>query len=335
MKASLKIDKGEIFNRSTLLDLIAIIVGSALWVIAVDAIVMPNGLLSGGFTGIAIMLNYKFSFFPVSLVVFLMNIPILLWAFKEINLRFVCYSLLGVTLQSIFLELFKGMPSYTNNVLMACIFGGLIAGLGAGLIIRRRGSSGGMDVLGIVIKKRYAFSVGTVGTAFNAVIIGVSSLLYGIEIAMYTFIFIAVCNYATDKTIEGISKRYTAMIICEKPDEMKMAIFQRIHRGLTFIHGTGAFSGVRRQIIYCVVNQYELATLKQVIYDIDDKAFMTLSETTEVYGSFKKKGAMSLEALKAVEQENIEDILAPRKPKDPGSKDIASVTLKEDDVSLK
>ena len=203
------------------------------------------------------------------------------------------------------------MPSYTNDVLLACIFGGLIAGVGAGLIIRRRGSSGGSDILGIVIKKRYSFSVGTVGIAFNALVIGASVFLYGLEIAMYTLIFIFVCNFATDKTIEGLSKRYTAFIITEKPEEMKKEIFQSVHRGLTFIHGTGAFSGIRRNIIYCVINQYELANLKDILHNVDPNAFMTLTEAKDIYGSFRRKGAYNLESLKALEQEELDRVLAP------------------------
>lgn len=306
-----QVKKEDFINRATFLDLICIIIGSVLWVIAVDAIVIPNNLLSGGLTGIAIMVNYGFPVLPVSVLVYVLNIPILLWAIKDISPRLIFYTIVAITLQSVMLELFKHMPSYTNDVLLACIFGGLIAGVGAGLIIRRRGSSGGSDILGIVIKKRYSFSVGTVGIAFNALVIGASVFLYGLEIAMYTLIFIFVCNFATDKTIEGLSKRYTAFIITEKPEEMKKEIFQSVHRGLTFIHGTGAFSGIRRNIIYCVINQYELANLKDILHNVDPNAFMTLTEAKDIYGSFRRKGAYNLESLKALEQEELDRVLAP------------------------
>ena len=310
------LDKAAIFNRGTLMDFLAIILGSALWVFAVDAIVIPNDLLSGGLTGIAIMINYALPVVPVSIMVYALNIPVLLWAIRDITPRFIVYTVFAVTIQSIFLEAFKNLPSYTGDIMLACIFGGLIAGIGAGLIIRYRGSSGGSDVVGIIIKKRFGYSVGTVGNIVNAVIIGLSSILYGLEIAMYTFIFIAVCNLATDKTIEGLSKRYSAMIISEKPRELKDEIFQRVHRGVTFIDGSGAFSGVRRQIIFCVVNQYELATLKEIIHDVDPRAFMSLSETKEVYGTFFKKGAKNREELKKLEDEALAEVLAHRTPRD-------------------
>lgn len=311
MKGKFAIDKKSIFNLGTFIDLLAATVGSALWVIAVDAIVIPNDLLSGGLTGIAILINYILPFLPVSVLIYVFNMPLLIWAWRDINPRFILYTVYAVTIQSIFLETFKNMPSYTGDTMLACLFGGLCAGIGAGLIIRYHGSSGGSDVIGIVIKKRYGYSVGTVGTILNAVIVGLSAI-YGLEIAMYTFIFIAVCNIATDKTIEGLSKRYTAIIISEKPEEMKNEIFQRVHRGVTFLDGRGAFSGVRRQIIYCVVNQYELATLKDIIREVDANAFMALSETNEVYGYFYKKGTKNKTNLKELENKVLEDVLAPR-----------------------
>lgn len=316
MKKSLSFNKKAIFNKVTLLDLLTIIFGSACWVIAVDCLLIPNALLSSGLTGIAIMVNYALPFIPVSVLVYALNLPVLFWAWRDINPRFIAYTVIAITIQSIFLELFLKLPTYTGDIFLACLFGGLIAGIGAGLIIRRGGSSGGSDVIGIVIKKRFGYSVGTVGNVLNAVIIGLSSILYGLEIAMYTFIFIAVCNFATDKAIEGLSKRYTAMIISNKPEVMKEGIFARIHRGVTFIDGRGAFSGVRRQVIYCVVNQYELATLKEIIRDVDPQAFMTLTETTEVYGAFFHNSIKQRADLKELENQVLADVLAPRTPRD-------------------
>lgn len=316
MKKSLSFNKKAIFNKVTLLDLLAIIFGSACWVFAVDCLLIPNALLSSGLTGIAIMVNYGLPFIPVSVMVYILNVPVLIWAWRDINPRFIAYTLVAITIQSLFLELFLKLPTYTGDIFLACLFGGLIAGIGAGLIIRRGGSGGGSDVIGIVIKKRFGYSVGTVGNILNAVIIGLSSILYGLEIAMYTFIFIGVCNFATDKAIEGLSKRYTAMIISNKPETIKEGIFARIHRGVTFIDGRGAFSGVRRQVIYCVVNQYELATLKEIIRDVDPQAFMTLTETTEVYGAFFQKSIKHRADVKELENQVLADVLAPRTPRD-------------------
>lgn len=285
----MKLTKKSIFNKNTLFDLCSIFLGSILWVVAINALLVPNGLLSGGFTGIAIILNNCWSFIPIAAAVYVMNIPALFWALKELNKRFLFYTVFAVTIQAILLELLKNMPYYDGDVMLAAIFAGVLGGIGGGLIIRRSGSSGGTDIIGVIVKKKWGYSVGTVGMVFNFFVLGISAFLYGIEITMYTIIFLAVCSIATDKAIAGIRKNYTAMIVTRYPEKLKNAIFDQLHRGVTFLRGKGAFSGDQKDVIYCAINQYELATLKNLIYAIDPDVFMTITETTEIYGHFRNK----------------------------------------------
>ncbi len=306
----MKINPQTIFNKNTLFDLSVILVGSFLWVVAINALLVPNALLSGGFTGIAIIVNNFWPAIPLSVGVYVLNIPALLWAFKELNKRFLIYTGFAVTVQSLFIQLLEDIPYYSGEPLLAAIFAGVLGGIGGGAVIRRSGSSGGTDIIGIIVKKKWGYSVGTVGLIFNIFVLSACAFLYGLEIAMYTVIFIAICSMATDKAIQGISKRYTAMIITRHPNQMKTAIFDRLHRGVTFIHGKGAFSGDQKDILYCAINQYELAMLKDMLYTIDPDAFMTITETTEIYGHFRntfKETTM----LTAAEMENnaLNDVL--------------------------
>lgn len=277
----------SIFNKNTLFDLSSIFVGSVLWVVAINALLVPNGLLSGGFTGIAIIINNIWPKIPLSVAVYALNIPALIWAIKELNKRFLFYTVFAVTVQSLLIQLMENIPSYSGDVMLAAIFAGVLGGIGGGVVIRRSGSSGGTDIIGVIVKKKWGYSVGTVGFVFNIFVLTACAFLYGLEIAMYTVIFIAICSMATDKAIQGISKKYTAMIITRHPDQLKNAIFDRLHRGVTFLHGKGAFSGDQKDIVYCAINQYELAMLKDMLYTIDPDAFMTITETTEIYGHFR------------------------------------------------
>lgn len=279
----------KVFNKNTLFDLFAIGAGSVTWVIAVNALLVPNGLLSGGFTGIAIILNNLWSFIPISVAVYAMNIPALFWALKELNKRFLFYTVFAVTTQAVLLEVFKNMPAYHGDVMLAAIFAGILGGVGGGLVIRRSGSSGGTDIIGVIVKKKWGYSVGTVGMFFNIFVLGISAFLYGIEITMYTIVFIGLCSVFTDKAIAGLRKKYTAMIITSRPEALRDAIYNQLHRGVTFLKGKGAFSGDQKDILYCAMNQYELAVLKDLIYTIDPGVFMTLNETTEIYGHFRNK----------------------------------------------
>lgn len=308
----MKIQRQSIFNKNTLFDLAAITVGSFFWAFALRALIVPNGLLSGGFAGIAIILNNFWPAIPLSIAIYVLNIPALLWALKELNRRFLFYTVFAVTIQALFLALLKNIPYYNGDIMLAAIFAGVLGGIGGGVVIRRSGSSGGTDIIGIIVKKKWGYSVGTVSFVFNIFVLGACAFLYGLEIAMYTIIFIAICSMATDKAIQGISKKYTAMIITRHPDLLKTAIFDRLHRGVTFLHGKGAFSGDQKDIVYCAINQYELAMLKDMLYTIDPDAFMTITETTEIYGHFRNK-VKETAMLSAAEVENnaLNDVLEP------------------------
>ena len=283
-------------TRNFFFDLLMISIGSAMWVIGVLAFTLPNGLLSIGFTGVIMVVNHFIPQIPISIGVYILNVPFIFWAWKELNKRFLFWTFYAVTLQSVLLEVLKNMPTYTGDVLLAAIFAGVIGGIGSGLVIRRGGSGGGVEIIGIIVKKRLGYSVGTVGMIFNVCIVSCCAFIFGMVAAMYTIIFIALCAIMTDKAIAGLGKKYTAMIVTEYPEKMKNAIFDRLHRGVTFLNGRSAFSGDRRDVIYCAINQYELATLKDMIYTIDPNVFMTITETTEIYGHFRNKKGDALTA---------------------------------------
>lgn len=286
----------QFLNRSTLFDFFLITAGNVLVAFSFVVMVVPNGLLSMGFTGVAVILHRYVPMIPISLFYYLINIPIVIWAFRELNKRFLVYTFYSVTLQMVLMEVFKILPVYIGDLMLVSIFSAVIGGIGCGLIIRRGGSGGGVDILGIIMKKRRGMSVGTVSMIFNIFVVSLSALIYGIDIAMYTIIYIAVFSMLTDKAIAGMGKNFTVMIVTNEPDELKRVIFDRLHRGVTILRGKSAFSGDQKDILYCAVNQYELAVLKDMVYGIDPRVFMTIHETTEIYGHFRDKRGTALSA---------------------------------------
>ena len=284
------------FNRSTFFDLFLITAGNVLAAFSLVVMVVPNGLLSMGFTGIAVMINRFVPMLPISVIYYVMNIPIVIWAWKELNKRFLAYTFYSVTLQMVLMEAFKALPVYIGDMMLVSIFAAVIGGIGCGLIIRRGGSGGGVDILGIIMKKRRGMSVGTVSMIFNVFVVSLSALFFGVEIAMYTIIYIAVFSMLTDKSIAGLGKNFTVMIITNEPDELKKVIFDHLHRGVTILRGKSAFSGDQKDVLYCAINQYELAVLKDMVYSIDPNVFMTIHETTEIYGHFRDRRGTALTA---------------------------------------
>lgn len=272
--------------KQSILDIILIILGSASIALSFNVFIIPNNLVSGGVGGLAIITNHLTNW-SVGLFIFLYNIPIMIWARKSLNLRFIIYTIIAVILQAIFLDIITPKP-YTNDVLLASIFGGIIIGVGGGVIIRQYGSSGGIDVIGIVLRKKLGISIGTVSSITNLIIITLAALIYGLEPAMYTIISILIMGFSIDMVQEGLNKKHTAMIVSNHSDEIREAIIFQLNRGVTLMHGSGGFENTEKDILFCVVNQFELVNLKELILSIDDTAFMTFSEATEVLGRFSE-----------------------------------------------
>jgi len=272
--------------KQTLRDISFNILGSILIALAFNVFIIPNNLVSSGVGGLAIITNYLTGW-PVGLLIFLYNIPIMLWARKELNTRFIIYTVIAVTLQSVFLNYITPQP-YTNDVLLASIFGGILVGAGGGVIIKQYGSSVGVDVIAIVLRKKLGISIGTVSSLANLIVISLAALIFGLEPAMYTVISFLVGGLALDLVQEGLNKKHTAMIVSNRSQEIKEAIMFQLHRGVTLVHGSGGFEKTEKDIIFCVANQFELARLKELVLSIDSAAFMTISETTEVLGRFSE-----------------------------------------------
>ncbi|MDD4751646.1 MAG: YitT family protein [Desulfitobacteriaceae bacterium] len=268
-------------------DISQIVVGSVFIAVAYIVFIIPNNLLAGGVSGLAIITNH-FTGFSVAVLILLYNIPIIIWARKELRFRFIIYTIIAVTLQSLFLALLQDLSPYQNDILLASIFGGILTGIGSGIIIRHYGSSGGADVIAIVLKKKLGISVGTVSFIASLIVISLAGLIFGLEPAMYTLVSLFVVGQTIDFVQEGFNKKRTAMIVSDKSQEIKNAIISQLHRGVTLIHGTGGFANVKKDVIFCVVNQFELARLKEIVLGLDKNAFMTISETSEVLGMFNQ-----------------------------------------------
>lgn len=299
------------FNRSTFFDLFLITVGSVLTSFSLVVMVVPNGLLSMGFTGICVVTHHFIPVLPISALFYVINIPFVIWALKELNKRFLLYTFYAVTLQTALMEILTLLPVYlSDDLMLVSIFSAAIGGIGSGLVIRRGGSGGGVDILGIIMKKHRGLSVGTVSMIFNVFVVGISAFVFGLDIAMYTIIYIAVYSYLTDLSIAGTGKNYTVMIVTRDPEKMKNVIFDRLHRGVTFLKGKSAFSGDQKDVIYCAVNRYELAVLKDMVYSIDPDVFMIIHETIEICGHFRDKRGTALSAAE-VETHVVEEAQKP------------------------
>lgn len=265
--------------------LVSIIIGGLLCAIAINGFFIPNQLLSGGTGGIAIMIHYL-SGLPTGLLVFLINIPIFAVGFKIVDRDFVFYSFISMFAMSLLLNLTEGIGSFiqVNDLLLESVFGGVLNGLGMGIMFRNKASQGGLDIIAAILKKKFNIDIGSALMGVNIVIIGLSSVLFGIRPAMYTLIGLYIAYKLLDKVQSGIDTNQSVMLISNKPDEVAKEIFDQLGRGATFLKGEGAYTHDNKKIIYCTVTSTQVGKLKEIVKGIDEDAFINISDSKEVKG---------------------------------------------------
>jgi len=252
---------------------------------SINLFVVPSHLLTGGVTGIA-MIFYYLAELPIGLQTFVYNLPLLIASYKLLGKNYTVDVVLGTVFFSFCLDATRFLNTYApaDDLMLASIFGGVFNGLGYGIVFRMNGSTGGFDILGAIIKKYYSMNMGTVIFAFNCVIVSIAGILFGIEPAMFTLICMYTNSIVTDKVIAGLNRRKAVLIVSEKSKEIADGIMNEVKRGVTFLHGQGAFSGSERNVVMVVVSLTQIAKLKIVVNAIDRNAFMIIMSASEVMG---------------------------------------------------
>ncbi len=271
--------------------IIIVIAGAFLTALGMNLFLIPANVYSSGFTGIAqlissVLRDYTPIHLSMGLLLLLLNIPVAILGWKRVGKTFTVYSFISVLLSSLFLELIP-VKQLSHNILLNAVFGGVIMAIGIGITLKWGASTGGLDVIAMVLSRMKDKPIGPYMFALNSIIIITAGFLYGWEKALYTLVFL----YTSTRVIDTIHTRHsklTAFIITKKADEMKKAIYAKLVRGITLIPGKGAFSNETRDIMMIVITRYELFDLERVIKEVDPKAFTNIIQTTGVYGFFRK-----------------------------------------------
>ncbi|MGM9965918.1 YitT family protein [Rummeliibacillus sp. POC4] len=266
-------------------NIITIIFGSVLIGFAYNFLLIPHKILSGGLSGIAMMLGI-ITPLNTGLLNFVLNLPLLIIGYFKLGKRFIGYTILSVIVLSTSLYI---IPVYelSNDPILASLFGGVIAGVGVGIIFRASGSSGGFDIIGMLLTKKRDFPLGSVISGMNAIVIIISGFVFSWDAALLTLVSI----YATGKAIDLIhtnNLKLTVMIVTSKGDDMKDKLFSKLYRGITIMNGQGAYTGEERKILITVITRYQLSEVKNTIREVDPHAFVNITETKQVIGSFNR-----------------------------------------------
>ncbi len=262
-----------------------IIAGSIIAAFSMRLFIIPNGLLAGGVSGLALILHYLTQI-EVSLLIVLINIPIFIFGWFHLHRGYMLRSIIGVAGFTLFIRLFAGLPPqvFPEELILPALFGGFVNGIGFGLIFRGRGSTGGTDIISLILHRRYSYGVGTLNLAFNIIIIVSGIFIYDFRLVGYTIISMFVTGIVIDRIQLGFNRGMWVMIVSQYPDQIKQAIIKRLRRGVTILHGEGGYTNTALKIVITTVSRTQLAKLKDIVAEIDEHAFVTVSETAEVLG---------------------------------------------------
>lgn len=279
-----RLTKRKIFQRALL-----ITIGAALMGVGLEIFLVPNNVIDGGITGISIMLSYLTGI-KLGVFLFILNIPFFFIGYKQIGKTFALSTLYGIIILSITTTLLHPVPAFTQDILLATVFGGIILGVGVGIVIRYGGSLDGTEILAILFNKKLPFSVGEMIMFFNLFILGSAGFVFTWDRAMYSLIAYFVAFKTIDITITGLDESKSVWIISDRSKMIGDAIMNRLGRGVTYINGEGAYSGDEKKVIFCVINRLEEAKLKEIVMECDQNAFLAVADIAEVRGGrFKKK----------------------------------------------
>ncbi|WP_257009832.1 YitT family protein [Evansella halocellulosilytica] len=264
-----------------------ILLGTAIMSFGLVYFNMENNLADGGFTGITLILYFMFNIDPAysNLV---LNIPLFIIGWKILGRNAFIYTLIGTIAVSIFLWLFQrykfvSLPLY-DDMTLAALFAGVFIGVGLGIVFRYGGTTGGVDIIAKLGFKYWGWSMGKTMFLFDAAVITSSLIYLNYREAMYTLLAVFVAAKVIDLIQQGAYSGKAAMIISEKAPQIADAILQEMDRGATILKGKGSFTGVEREVLYCVVGRNEMVRLKNLIAKVDPHAFVTLGDVQDVMG---------------------------------------------------
>ena len=272
-------------KNNKIIEIMQIILGTAITAYSTSLVLLPNKLSTGGFSGIGTVIHYLFDI-KIGTAVFLLNMPIFIIAYFKAGKKFFFHSILGTIFLSIFLNLFGNFKPLTGDRFLACIYGGVISGIGSAITLRANGSTGGSELLARIIKAyKQDLSVSNIIAILDFLIITLNVIVFRkIEIGLYSAIAIFISGKMLDIFFEGINFAKMLLIISPKYQEISERINNEIERGATGIKATGMYKKEERTILLCVASRQEIGKIRLIINDIDEKAFIIITDAREVFG---------------------------------------------------
>ncbi len=260
-----------------------LVMGSALCAFSVKAILVPHEFVSRGMTGAALVMHYSYPRLSVGTLYLLLNVPVFVLGWRFVGLRFVLYSLWGMAIYSAMLSIMTFRLEIHDKMLSAVV-AGAIAGTGVAVILRSYGSTGGAEILCVILNKAFSITLGAGSVILNAAIMVVAGTLFSIENVLYSVVNVAVAAHVTNMVFHGLAKRQAAIILSDHWEEIAREL-TTVHRfGVTRIHGQGGYHGTDKTLLYSVVHRARASGLKRIVLEKDANAFIAMMAAEDVTG---------------------------------------------------
>lgn len=280
----------KIRKESPLRDYLLIFVGAALMAVAILMIFEPCGLVTGGFSGLAIIIKNLTEYWvpggiPLWITNIVLNIPLFLAGIAIKGKKFMMRAIFGAVMLSFWLAVLPDKPLVTGDILLSVIVGGVLQGIGIGLVFLGRGTTGGSDTLAALIQHWLRhYTIAQIMQIVDAAIVALGAYIFGINNALYAVIAIVIITKVSDGLIEGMKFAKAAYIITEKPTQVAEVIMKELPRGVTGLPARGMYSGQEKTMLFCVVSKKQIVELKEIVSKIDPHAFVIVSDAREVLG---------------------------------------------------
>ncbi len=270
--------------RKTIVTYLIITLGSLLVAVGLDMFLIPNRIAAGGVSGLATLSFYVFGS-PVGVTMLLINVPLFLAGLKLLGAQFGIKTLYGFLTLSLFVDLLKPILTIpTYNPLLAAIYGGVVTGVGLGIVFRAGGTTGGTDLAAQLLLKFYPTSSGQALLFFDGLVIILAAFVFSAELALYALIAVFISTRVIDVVQEGVSYARVIYIISDRGDEIADAIITCLDCGATILEGRGAYCKHRKPVVMTVVNRSNITRLKAIVSEIDNTAFVIVTNAHEVFG---------------------------------------------------
>lgn len=272
-------------TKKFILELLKMVVGTVLMALGIELFLVPNQLSTGGFSGIATIIYYIANI-PVGTTMFLLNIPLFFIAYFKVGKKFFTKAILGTWFLSIFLNVFQGINPITEDRFLAFLYGSIIVGIGTAIVLKANGSTGGTDLLASVIRTfKPHYKTGTLIVVIDTIIVIASTIFFkDMEVGLYSALAIYVMGKILDIFLEGINFAKKVLIISDKWEEISEVINKELNRGVTALDAMGMYKKQTRKILLCVMSRNEIGEARRIIHEIDQNAFMVITNAREVYG---------------------------------------------------